>query len=51
MQEALGAKGILVRSCAMYRGLGERDIRVAVKDRECCDKLLKAMKEIIVKEA
>ncbi|MNN40474.1 Threonine-phosphate decarboxylase [compost metagenome] len=47
MQEALGAKGILVRSCAMYNGLGERDIRVAVKDQICSEKLLEAMRAVM----
>ncbi|SDF90706.1 L-threonine O-3-phosphate decarboxylase [Fontibacillus panacisegetis] len=50
MQEELGAKGILVRSCAMYNGLGERDIRVAVKDQLCCDKLLQAMRKVLETE-
>lgn len=47
MQAALGAKGILVRSCAMYPGLGERDIRIAVKDRDACIKLLDALKQVL----
>ncbi|MBP2000535.1 threonine-phosphate decarboxylase [Paenibacillus shirakamiensis] len=31
VQEALGRRGILIRSCAMYPGLTSRDIRVAVR--------------------
>ncbi|MNO49508.1 Threonine-phosphate decarboxylase [compost metagenome] len=47
MQKALGSKGILIRSCAMYNGLGERDVRIAVKDQICSDKLLEAMREVM----
>ncbi|WP_410769979.1 pyridoxal phosphate-dependent aminotransferase [Fontibacillus sp. BL9] len=47
IQEALGAKGVLVRSCAMYPGLGERDIRIAVKDPAACAKLLDEMKQVL----
>ncbi|RCX20379.1 L-threonine O-3-phosphate decarboxylase [Fontibacillus phaseoli] len=47
MQEALGARGVLVRSCAMYPGLGERDIRIAVKDPAACTKLLHEMKQVL----
>ncbi|MNE76031.1 Threonine-phosphate decarboxylase [compost metagenome] len=51
MQEALGTKGILVRSCAMYNGLDERDIRVAVKDQASSNKLLEAMREVMGKKS
>ncbi|USB34991.1 threonine-phosphate decarboxylase CobD [Paenibacillus sp. YPG26] len=34
MQNELGKRGILVRSCAMYPGLEDRDIRVAVKSKK-----------------
>lgn len=47
MQEALGSRGVLVRSCAMYPGLGERDIRIAVKDQAACIKLLEEMKQVL----
>ncbi len=47
MQEALGERGVLVRSCAMYPGLGERDIRIAVKDEHANARLLETMKQVV----
>lgn len=34
MQRELGQRGILIRSCAMYAGLGDGHIRIAVKGSE-----------------
>ncbi|WP_422658147.1 threonine-phosphate decarboxylase CobD [Paenibacillus sp. EC2-1] len=34
MQQELGRRGILIRSCAMYPGLGDNHVRIAVKDAE-----------------
>ncbi|WP_334073723.1 MULTISPECIES: threonine-phosphate decarboxylase [Paenibacillus] len=47
VQAALGAKGVLVRSCAMYKGLSERDIRVAVKNEPACLQLMEKMKHVL----
>lgn len=47
VQAALGARGILVRNCAMYKGLSERDIRVAIKDEPACLRLLQEMKDVL----
>lgn len=47
MQAALGQRGVLVRSCAMYPGLGSRDIRLAVKDEEACAKLIQAWERVL----
>ncbi|MNJ48336.1 Threonine-phosphate decarboxylase [compost metagenome] len=47
MQEALGRRGVLIRSCAMYAGLSERDIRVAVKDRAANAVLIREMEKVI----
>lgn len=47
MQAALGRRGVLVRSCAMYPGLTVRDIRIAVKDEAACGKLVKELKEVM----
>ncbi|WP_435921986.1 pyridoxal phosphate-dependent aminotransferase [Paenibacillus sp. DYY-L-2] len=47
VQEALGRMGVLVRSCAMYPGLGERDIRIAVKDEAACAKLVDGMEQVL----
>ncbi|MGG6313908.1 threonine-phosphate decarboxylase CobD [Paenibacillus macerans] len=43
MQAALGRRGVLVRSCAMYPGLTPRDIRLAVKDEAACAKLMREL--------
>lgn len=40
MQRELGLRGILIRSCAMYPGLGEGHIRIAVKDPEANEAFL-----------
>lgn len=47
MQARLGRSGILIRSCAMYPGLGAEHIRVAVKGPADRERLLKRMDEII----
>lgn len=47
MQAALGERGILIRSCAMYPGLGERHVRFAVKDAEANGRLLETMGNVI----
>ncbi|MGC5776243.1 threonine-phosphate decarboxylase CobD [Paenibacillus pabuli] len=47
MQAALGERGILIRSCAMYPGLGERHVRFAVKDAEANGRLLETMRNVI----
>ncbi|MEK5023724.1 threonine-phosphate decarboxylase CobD [Paenibacillus sp. FSL M7-1046] len=47
MQARLGRSGILVRSCAMYAGLGPGHIRVAVRGREDNSRLLRQMAEIM----
>ncbi|MFR9709979.1 pyridoxal phosphate-dependent aminotransferase [Paenibacillus sp. MB22_1] len=47
MQTALGRRGVLVRSCAMYPGLTKRDIRLAVKDEPACSKLLRELEAIM----
>ncbi|WP_052087788.1 pyridoxal phosphate-dependent aminotransferase [Paenibacillus wynnii] len=50
MQTLLGRSGILVRSCAMYPGLGKGHIRVAVKNAADCSRLLQHMGEIMAEE-
>lgn len=47
MQEQLGRRGILVRSCAMYPGLASGHLRVAVKGHEDNARLLREMGEIL----
>jgi len=46
LQERLGKKGILIRSCAMYPGLTERDFRIAVRKREENVRLLDAFRNV-----
>jgi threonine-phosphate decarboxylase len=47
MQEQLGRRGILVRSCAMYPGLAAGHLRVAVKGHEDNATLLMEMGKIL----
>ncbi|MBU5671842.1 threonine-phosphate decarboxylase CobD [Paenibacillus brevis] len=47
IQARLGERGILVRSCAMYPGLGSGDIRLAVKNPAACDRLLHELGDIL----
>lgn len=51
MQGRLGQAGILVRSCAMYPGLGAEHIRVAVKGHENNARLLKQLEIDLMKGA
>ncbi|KOP69132.1 threonine-phosphate decarboxylase [Bacillus sp. FJAT-18019] len=46
-QKEMGIRGVLVRSCAMYPGLGERHIRLAVKDAEANGRLLVIISEVL----
>jgi threonine-phosphate decarboxylase len=46
LQEALGKKGVLIRSCAMYPGLTAGDFRIAVRNREENERLLGAIREV-----
>ncbi len=41
--QGLGSKGILIRDCGNFPGLGEEYFRVAVKDRESNSQLLEAL--------
>ncbi|MEG1584680.1 MAG: aminotransferase class I/II-fold pyridoxal phosphate-dependent enzyme, partial [Anaerovorax sp.] len=43
-KEALLEKGIIIRDCSNYRGLGPGYYRIAVKDRRANEKLIKALK-------
>ena len=40
-------KGILIRSCANYKGLNEGDCRIAVKTHKENEALIKALKEVL----
>ncbi len=39
-------EGILIRNCANYRGLDNKYIRIAIKDRKSNEELLRGLKEI-----
>ncbi len=45
LQQSLGKKGILIRSCAMYPGLTEQHFRIAVRAREENERLLQALEQ------
>ncbi|MGM1048297.1 MAG: threonine-phosphate decarboxylase CobD [Bacillota bacterium] len=47
MQRELGIRGILIRSCAMYPGLGQRHIRIAVKSSEANQVFLTEIQSVI----
>lgn len=46
-KDALKKRGILIRDCSNYRGLGPGYFRVAVKTRRDNRKLIKYMKDIV----
>lgn len=50
IQQALGQRGILIRSCAMYPGLTTSHFRIAVKDAEANDRLLSVLGEVLEEE-
>jgi threonine-phosphate decarboxylase len=47
LQRNLGACGIMIRNCAMYRGLTPQDFRIAVRSRPENERLLKALADIV----
>lgn len=47
IQEALGKRGILIRSCAMYPGLGAGHVRFAVKGAQANDRLLDVLGSVL----
>ncbi|WP_036645986.1 threonine-phosphate decarboxylase CobD [Paenibacillus pini] len=47
IQRELGVRGILIRSCAMYPGLGPEHIRLAVKDEKANRQLLNQLEEVL----
>ena len=47
LKERLLARGVLIRSCANYPGLGASDYRIAVRLPEENDALLDALKEVL----
>lgn len=47
LRERLLRRGVLIRSCADYPGLGEDDYRIAVRLQEENEQLIRAMKEAL----
>ncbi len=47
IQTSLLGKGVIVRDCSSFRGLGDFFIRVAVRQREQNEKLIKALSETL----
>ncbi|MGZ9583559.1 threonine-phosphate decarboxylase CobD [Paenibacillus marinisediminis] len=50
LQTALGQRGVLIRSCAMYNGLSEGHFRLAVKDRAANAQLIRTMRQVFEME-
>lgn len=46
LQWKLGQKGILIRSCSMYKGLTEHDFRIAIRSQEENNVLLHALMDV-----
>ena len=46
LYEALRARGVLIRDCSNYRGLGPGDCRIALRTRPENEELLRAMGEV-----
>ncbi|USG64542.1 threonine-phosphate decarboxylase CobD [Brevibacillus ruminantium] len=46
LQERMGKRGILIRSCAMYPGLTDHDFRIAVRSRSENERLLQTFREV-----
>ncbi|MEJ8545537.1 threonine-phosphate decarboxylase CobD [Brevibacillus borstelensis] len=49
LQEEMGRRCILIRSCAMYPGLTARDFRIAVRSRSENERLLTAFRDVMEK--
>ena len=47
LYEKLRARGVLIRDCSNYRGLGPGDCRIAVRTRRENEALLKTMEEAL----
>ncbi|WP_028545946.1 threonine-phosphate decarboxylase CobD [Paenibacillus taiwanensis] len=47
LQQQLGMRGILIRSCAMYDGLQEGHFRLAVKDRAANERLMREIEDVL----
>ena len=47
LYDALLQRGILIRSCANYRGLGEGDVRIAVRTHGENEQLIAALREVV----
>ncbi|MCM3783568.1 threonine-phosphate decarboxylase CobD [Neobacillus mesonae] len=47
LQEALGKQGVLIRSCAMYPGLNDKAVRIAVKGQADNSRLLRALRFVM----
>ncbi|MEK5058062.1 threonine-phosphate decarboxylase [Paenibacillus sp. FSL H7-0326] len=47
LQEAMGKQGILIRNCAMYTGLGDKSVRIAVKGRQDNSRFLEVLRLLL----
>ncbi len=49
LTEQLGLRGILIRDCSSFPGIGNRYVRVAVRTRRENERLVKALREILIR--
>ncbi len=47
LSDRLGPKGILIRDCSNYRGLGRRFVRIAVRNQEENERLISSLREVL----
>lgn len=45
--EKMARRGVLVRNCSSFEGLGDRYIRIAVKDRQANERLIQVLTEVL----
>ena len=49
LRTKMGKKGIIIRNCSNFRGLNDKFFRIAVKSRKENRRLLKVLKDVLVK--
>jgi threonine-phosphate decarboxylase len=49
LTESLGFRGILIRDCSSFPGLGNRFVRIAVRTRRENDRLVQALRSILIR--
>jgi threonine-phosphate decarboxylase len=49
LTESLGFRGILIRDCSSFPGLGNRFVRIAVRTRKENDRLVQTLRNILIR--